>query len=116
MKGALGHAREDAAPVKTSMRSVARKVSVTPKVSCGSCASTFTELAWLALPLAEVLTAAAVSAFTVSWPPMRVIEVRRCSRCGRSIARSTSQPPLPPTGEEDTEDEPATKRYGQCEG
>jgi hypothetical protein len=61
--------------------------AVAPYTSCASCALTFTGQAWLELPLAWTLAPKAISEHVARWPATQSIEVRICSRCGRSIAR-----------------------------
>ncbi len=63
-------------------------------VRCGGCARSYGLRGWLGLPLVGVLTGDAIAAHVVKWPFGMVIEVRRCARCARSIAR-TVDPPRP---------------------
>jgi hypothetical protein len=58
-----------------------------PKPSCPGCATFYSEEQWRALTLVRSMNARdLVPLVTTSWSG-RVIEVRECSRCGRSIAR-----------------------------
>jgi hypothetical protein len=63
---------------------------VEPHAACGSCALTFTGPAWLELPLAGTLAPSTISEHVLKWPATHSIEIRRCSRCGRGIARKKS--------------------------
>jgi hypothetical protein len=55
---------------------------------CGACASRYAQHAWRALPLVETLTPQTIAPLVVRWPAGVTIEIRRCSRCGGSIARA----------------------------
>jgi len=56
---------------------------------CGGCAASFEPHAWLALPLVAVLAGEAIASHVIKWPLGVRIEIRRCLRCGRSMARTT---------------------------
>jgi hypothetical protein len=56
-------------------------------IRCGGCAKPFGVAAWLALSLQQSLSARDLAGYLSSCPPALVIEVRRCSACGRGIAR-----------------------------
>jgi hypothetical protein len=57
------------------------------EVPCRACATFESDDQWRALPLVRSMTASdLVPSMTTRWTG-RAIEVRRCSRCGRSIAR-----------------------------
>jgi len=60
-------------------------------VQCGGCSASFEPEAWGALALVAVLTGDAIATHVVKWPQGVRIEIRRCPRCGRSMAR-TSDP------------------------
>jgi hypothetical protein len=55
---------------------------------CGGCAASFAPAAWLALPLVALLTGDAIATHVVKWPKGVRIAIRRCPRCGRSMART----------------------------
>jgi hypothetical protein len=57
-------------------------------VHCGGCASAYELRAWAALPVVDVLSDEAIAPHVVKWPHGVRIEVRRCARCGRPIART----------------------------
>jgi hypothetical protein len=57
-------------------------------VHCGGCARSYDLPAWLDLPLVGLLSGEAIAAHVVKWPQGVRIEVRRCARCGRPIART----------------------------
>jgi hypothetical protein len=57
-------------------------------VRCGGCGAEHEPRAWLALAPVEHLTGEAIAAHVVKWPKGLCIEIRRCSRCGRPIART----------------------------
>ncbi len=66
-------------------------------VRCGGCGRSYGLGGWHALPIVSMLTIDAIAAHVVKWPRGVRIEVRRCARCARSIAR-TAEPartPLP---------------------
>jgi hypothetical protein len=56
-------------------------------VRCGGCSATFPAAEWRALPLVHVLTDEAIATHVRAWPKGDRIEIRRCSRCGRHVAR-----------------------------
>jgi hypothetical protein len=64
-----------------------------PRAACGGCATVYEPAAWLDLHVVSVLTGEAIAAHVVKWPGGVRIEVRRCSRCGRSIARTEGSGP-----------------------
>jgi hypothetical protein len=57
-------------------------------VRCGGCGKGYEHPGWLALPIVGTLTGDAIAAHVVKWPQGVRIEVRRCARCARTIARS----------------------------
>jgi hypothetical protein len=57
-------------------------------VRCGGCGTSYEHTAWLHLPIVGVLTSQAIAEHVVKWPSGARIEIRRCSRCARSIART----------------------------
>ncbi len=57
-------------------------------VPCGGCGRSYGLAAWRALPIVSLLTIDAIAAHVVKWPRGVRIEVRRCTRCQRSIART----------------------------
>jgi hypothetical protein len=62
-------------------------------VRCGGCARSYELASWHALPLVGILTGDAIAAHVVKWPYGLLIEVRRCARCSRSIARTVEPQP-----------------------
>jgi len=58
-------------------------------VRCGGCGRAYEPPAWLALPLVGTLAGDAIAAHVVKWPFGVRIEVRRCARCARSLARTS---------------------------
>ena len=56
-------------------------------VKCAGCAAAFGPQDWQALPLLGTLADDAINAHVVRWPPGVRIEIRRCERCARPIAR-----------------------------
>jgi hypothetical protein len=56
---------------------------------CGACSASYDALSWQGLPRVATLTGEAIARNVVKWPEGVHIEIRRCSRCGRSIARTT---------------------------
>jgi hypothetical protein len=65
-----------------------REAEAERAVRCGGCARAYGLRAWNALPVVGVLTGDAIAAHVVKWPRGVLIEVRRCTRCARSIART----------------------------
>jgi hypothetical protein len=57
-------------------------------VRCGGCGRSYEERTWLGLPLVQTLTGEAIAAHVIKWPHGVRIEIRRCARCARSIART----------------------------
>jgi hypothetical protein len=57
-------------------------------VKCGGCSKAFSAGEWLSLPLVAVLTGDAIAAHVLRWPHGVRIQIRRCERCGRPIART----------------------------
>jgi hypothetical protein len=62
-------------------------MSAQASISCGQCRHAYSLSAWDALPRVQTLTADEVYRHVVEWREDRVIEVRSCSACGRSMAR-----------------------------
>jgi hypothetical protein len=60
--------------------------SMAREMGCPSCATLMADEQWRALPLVRVMGAEDVAPFVTQWKA-RVIEVRRCTSCGRRIAR-----------------------------
>jgi hypothetical protein len=58
------------------------------EVLCGGCGRSYELPAWLGLPIVGVLQSDAIAAHVVKWPRGVRIEIRKCARCGRSIART----------------------------
>jgi hypothetical protein len=56
-------------------------------ISCGRCRRSYSRLAWGSLPKVCTLTADDVQKHVIDWRDERVIEVRACAACGRSMAR-----------------------------
>ena len=54
--------------------------------ACASCGTTYGEAAWQSLPLSARIEGAEVRRVVSPWPDGLLIEVRRCSACGRTIA------------------------------
>jgi hypothetical protein len=55
--------------------------------TCASCASVYTYATWAALALVHRIEAAEIARSVQHWPVGVVVEVRRCAKCGASIAR-----------------------------
>jgi hypothetical protein len=55
-------------------------------LACRACESVYDERAWQELALVERIEPDAVRRFVSIWPAGVCVEVRRCSRCGKSIA------------------------------
>jgi NMD protein affecting ribosome stability and mRNA decay len=80
-------ALESRAETRDTQWPVATDTRAALRARCGSCNVTFTEQRWLALTLAVTLTPSAIGRHVVRWPAGDAIEIRRCSGCGRTIAR-----------------------------
>jgi hypothetical protein len=67
-------------------------VGLSPKSSppvgprCSGCGATYCEEGWRSLLVAERLVGVEVRRFIRDWPDALCIEVRRCRRCGHTIA------------------------------
>jgi hypothetical protein len=57
------------------------------RISCGRCRRAYSFIAWSDLPKVCTLTADDVQRHVIDWRDERVIEVRSCAACGRSMAR-----------------------------
>src|SRR5438128_1113366 len=77
---------------------------------CGACASRFNAPAWRALPVVATLDPQSIAPLVLRWPAGASIEIRRCSRCGGSIARRKRDPLDVETEPETAPVEPATSR------
>ena len=55
-------------------------------ISCSSCGEHYGQAAWQRLPELERIETPELRRFVNKWPESLVIEVRRCSACGRAIA------------------------------
>jgi len=59
-------------------------------IQCGGCAASFEPEAWARLSVVAVLAGDAIATHVVKWPNGVRIEIRRCPRCGRSMARTSA--------------------------
>jgi hypothetical protein len=55
-------------------------------LTCSACGQTHAEATWRGLPLRERIEAMDVRRLVSGWPDGLCVEVRGCSRCGKSIA------------------------------
>ena len=76
-------------PLEPPARSGAREAE--RAVRCGGCGRSYGPAAWRALPIVSLLTVDAIAAHVVKWPHGVRIEVRPCTRCARSIARTSER-------------------------
>lgn len=58
------------------------------EVVCAGCRCAYSPPAWRALSIVSTLTSRELHAYVVAWEDSRVIEVRACAKCGRSMARA----------------------------
>ena len=58
--------------------------------TCQHCATTYAEPTWMSLELVMRIDRAEIAHLVVDWPPCTIIEVRRCRKCGASIATKRS--------------------------
>jgi hypothetical protein len=58
---------------------------------CGGCRSGYSQGEWLALSIVDTLTSRELLHCVIAWEAARVIEVRACATCGRSMARATTR-------------------------
>jgi hypothetical protein len=56
-------------------------------ISCGRCRRAYSRVAWGSLQKVCTLTADDVQRHVIDWRDERIIEVRACAACGRSMAR-----------------------------
>jgi hypothetical protein len=61
---------------------------MTETVRCARCGRSWTAELWQQLPVKEMLSSADVSAHVSAWPEDAVVQVRVCTGCGGSIART----------------------------
>jgi hypothetical protein len=54
---------------------------------CSGCAAIYPLAIWTSLSLVQSIDASEIATLVRDWPEGVAIEVRRCSRCGGSIAR-----------------------------
>ena len=59
--------------------------------ACGRCRRSYSRRAWQDLAKLRTLSADEVHRHVVDWRDERVIEVRACTSCGRSMARMVSR-------------------------
>ena len=57
---------------------------------CGGCGHAYSSGAWSSLAVVRTLTSHELHAYLSSWEDARVIEVRACAQCGRTMARTTT--------------------------
>jgi hypothetical protein len=59
-------------------------------VECGGCGHAYSSRTWATLAVVRTLTSRELHAYVSAWEEARVIEVRACAHCGRSLARTTT--------------------------
>jgi hypothetical protein len=60
---------------------------------CGRCRQEYAADAWRRLAVVERILTGRIRALVTSWPEGIVIEIRRCTSCGASIARKEPREP-----------------------
>jgi len=60
----------------------------TKSVRCGACSAQFSYAVWRKLTLVERVSAGEVRRAIVPWPDGMCIEIRRCARCNKELART----------------------------
>ena len=88
MATAIAHALTESHCAAPRLRAASSHGGERP-LRCGGCAASFEPPAWLALPIVTVLSGEAIATHVVKWPAGVRIEIRRCPRCGRAMARTT---------------------------
>jgi len=63
-----------------------------PSPSCATCSAIASDKDWSALPLVRVMGPSEVRPLVTRWMA-RAIEIRRCGRCGRNVARMAPAAP-----------------------
>jgi hypothetical protein len=66
-------------------------LSTAADVVCAGCRSAYSRPAWLALSIVSTLTRSELKPYVLAWEDSRVIEVRACSKCGRTMARAITR-------------------------
>jgi hypothetical protein len=66
-------------------------MNATRAIECSACGYAYSSRTWAALPVVRTLTSGDLHAYVSVWEDARVIEVRACARCGRSMARTTTR-------------------------
>jgi hypothetical protein len=66
-------------------------MSAEPSIECGACRRAYSFIAWSSLAVVRTLTSHELRAYVSTWEDARVIEVRACATCGRSMARTTTR-------------------------
>jgi Zn ribbon nucleic-acid-binding protein len=60
-------------------------------IECSACGHAYSSGTWAELPVVRTLTSGDLHAYVSTWEDARVIEVRACVECGRSMARTTTR-------------------------
>jgi len=60
---------------------------------CAGCAAIYPYAAWASLSLVQRIDSAEIARLVRDWPSDVSIDVRRCARCGASIARKSPNEP-----------------------
>jgi RNA polymerase subunit RPABC4/transcription elongation factor Spt4 len=60
-------------------------------IVCAGCRSAYSRGEWLGLSIVDTLTSRELRPYVLAWEEVRVIEVRACATCGRSMARATTR-------------------------
>jgi hypothetical protein len=61
---------------------------------CAACAAIYPYAAWASLALVQRIDSAEIAQLVRDWPSDVSIDVRRCARCGGSIARKSTNGPV----------------------
>ncbi len=60
-------------------------------IECSGCGRAYSPGAWSSLAVMRTLTSHDLHPYVSVWESARVIEVRACAHCGRSMARTTTR-------------------------
>ena len=60
----------------------------TKSIRCGVCSAQFSHAVWRGLTLVERVSEGEVKRALAPWPDGMCIEIRRCTRCNKELART----------------------------
>jgi hypothetical protein len=61
---------------------------------CAACTAIYPYAAWVSLSLVQRIDSSEIARLVRDWPSDVSIDVRKCARCGASIARKSTNEPV----------------------